>query len=192
MPPNRNAAATRDKLLAAARSRFLQDSYESVGLRDVAREAGVDVALISRYFGSKEELFRAVLRKDEDHWHELLSAGQDLAGYLANAVCSGQTKDAEHIDNLLIMLRSAASPQAAAIVSSTFHKDVLEPFARVVGGSDAEARAAMALSVLMGTTVVRTIMKLESAYECEVSTFHDRLAELLKAALAPAKSPRAD
>jgi hypothetical protein len=50
----------------------------------------------------------------------------------------------------------------------------------------------MALSVLMGTTVVRTIMKLESAYECEVSTFHDRLAKLLKAALAPAKSPRAD
>ena len=60
----RNAAATRHSILVAATRRFLQDSYECVGLRDIAGDVGVDVALVSRYFGSKEELFREVLRGD--------------------------------------------------------------------------------------------------------------------------------
>jgi AcrR family transcriptional regulator len=186
MPPARNAAATREKLLAAARSRFVLESYDNVSLRDIAGQAGVDVALVIRYFGSKEELFRSVLRKEEGDWRTLELAADDLTNNLADMAICDDSKEAEHIERLLIMLRSAASPQAAAIVSSAFHKDVLQPFAKVVGGPNAEARAAMCLSVLMGTTIVRTIMKLEGAYECDASTFRDRLADLLRAALAPA------
>lgn len=57
----KDALTTRAEMLAAARRRFLMESYENVGLRDIARDVGVDVALVSRYFGSKEELFREVL-----------------------------------------------------------------------------------------------------------------------------------
>jgi AcrR family transcriptional regulator len=60
-PRPRNAAATRAAILEAATGRFAAESYEQVGMRDIARDVGVDPALISRYFGSKEELFRAVL-----------------------------------------------------------------------------------------------------------------------------------
>jgi AcrR family transcriptional regulator len=183
MPPARNAAATRERLLACARRRFLQESYENVGLRDVAGDAGVDVALIARYFGSKEELFRSVLRKEEGNWLELAAAA-DLPAYLAELCAADDSKDAEHIERLLIMLRSAASPQAASIVRSAFRSDVLAPFAEVLGGPQSEKRAAMALSVLMGTTIVRTIMKLESAYTCEVGEFREKLADVLRIALA--------
>lgn len=182
MPPARNAAATREKLLICARHRFLLESYENVSLRDVAGDAGVDVALIARYFGSKEELFRTVLGKEEGDWREL-AAAPDLADYLADLCATDDSKDAEHIERLLIMLRSAASPQAASIVRSAFRSDVLEPFARVLGGPQSETRAAMALSILMGTTIVRTIMKLESAYTCEVGEFRKKLANLLGIAL---------
>ena len=61
MPPARNAAATQERLLACARRRFLQESYDNVGLREIAGDAGVDVALIARYFGSKEELQLATI-----------------------------------------------------------------------------------------------------------------------------------
>src|SRR3546814_9353842 len=44
----RDATATRAAILTAARDRFLRDSYDSVGLRDIANGAGVDVALIAR------------------------------------------------------------------------------------------------------------------------------------------------
>src|SRR3546814_12999364 len=62
----RDAAATRAAILAAARERFLRESYDSVGLREIAGDAGVDVALISRYFGGKEGLFREVVAVDKE------------------------------------------------------------------------------------------------------------------------------
>ncbi|MEG1028483.1 MAG: TetR family transcriptional regulator [Brevundimonas sp.] len=47
-PRPRNANATRQAILEAARERFCSDSYDDVGMRDVARDVGVDAALISR------------------------------------------------------------------------------------------------------------------------------------------------
>src|SRR3546814_17701507 len=61
----RDATATRAAILTAARDRFIRDSYDSVGLRDISNGAGVDVALIGRYFGGKEGLFPEVLTGDK-------------------------------------------------------------------------------------------------------------------------------
>lgn len=44
----KNAAVTREAILEAARQRFLLESYDNVGLRDIAGDAGVDVALVGR------------------------------------------------------------------------------------------------------------------------------------------------
>jgi DNA-binding transcriptional regulator YbjK len=57
----RDAAATRAALLVAATARFVSETYDNVSLRTIAADAGVDVSLVSRYFGGKEELFKAVL-----------------------------------------------------------------------------------------------------------------------------------
>ena len=52
---------TRAHVLDVARRRFLAEGYQSVSLRSIAAEAGVDVALISYFYGSKRGLFAAVL-----------------------------------------------------------------------------------------------------------------------------------
>lgn len=57
----RDAAATRRELLQAARNRFIRLGYEATTLRDVASDVGVNPALIKRYFGSKESLFKATI-----------------------------------------------------------------------------------------------------------------------------------
>ena len=56
----RNAAETRNRLLQAARRLFARANYVSVGIREIGAEAGVNPALISRYFGSKRNLFLEV------------------------------------------------------------------------------------------------------------------------------------
>ena len=53
----RNAGQTRADILSAARRRFGADGYERTTLRAVAADVGVDAALVSRYFGSKPDLF---------------------------------------------------------------------------------------------------------------------------------------
>ena len=53
----RNAAQTRADILAAARRRFATEGFERTTLRAIAADVGVDAALVTRYFGSKQDLF---------------------------------------------------------------------------------------------------------------------------------------
>lgn len=158
----RDALATRAEMLAAARQRFLQESYENVGLRDIARDVGVDVALVSRYFGSKEELFREVLHGDKAEKFRIDVGAGDLPDYLVSLFAATDCEDTrKHTEKLLIVLRSASSPQASAIVHDAVCNDVLEPISRILGGGeDAEIRAGMVLTILFGS-VVRSIMSVQ-------------------------------
>lgn len=60
----RNAAETRERLLAAADELFAERGFERTTIREVGQRAGVDPTLIARYFGSKAELYLAALRRN--------------------------------------------------------------------------------------------------------------------------------
>lgn len=55
----------KQRLLAAAREEFSSRGFRSVTLRSIAAQAGVDVALIARHFGSKDGLFAATVELPE-------------------------------------------------------------------------------------------------------------------------------
>ncbi|GAA2583719.1 TetR family transcriptional regulator [Winogradskya consettensis] len=57
----RDSGQTKRDLLGAARVRFMRLGFDGTTLRDVAADAGVNLALIKRYFDSKEGLFKAAL-----------------------------------------------------------------------------------------------------------------------------------
>ena len=57
----RNAAATREAILASAREAFARVGYDGAGVREIAAGAGVTAMLVNRYFGSKEQLFAEVI-----------------------------------------------------------------------------------------------------------------------------------
>jgi len=52
-----------DRILAAADELFGEQGYDAISVRDVARAAGVNKALVFYYFDSKEELFGRVLTR---------------------------------------------------------------------------------------------------------------------------------
>ena len=52
---------TASRIIDAAERLFIRDGTEATSLRAVTREAGVNVAAIHYYFGSRDELLRAVL-----------------------------------------------------------------------------------------------------------------------------------
>jgi AcrR family transcriptional regulator len=52
---------TRGAILDAARAAFAARGYDAVSVRSVACDAGVDPALVHRFFGSKEQLFVAAM-----------------------------------------------------------------------------------------------------------------------------------
>jgi AcrR family transcriptional regulator len=185
MPPRkRNAAETRETMLACARRRFLAESYENVGLRDIARDAGVDVALVGRYFGSKAQLFQQVLRGKGDVWLEQADSAEDLPSLLAElALDHGSPQQCERIERLLIILHSASSPEAAKLVRTAFRQDVLVPLASLLEGPQAQSRANLALSILLGTRIVNIITDVPPSKARDGALFRDQLQRVLGIAL---------
>ena len=50
-------------ILDAAQKLFAENGFDGTSVRDIAQEAGVNVAMISYYFGSKEKLMEAVFEQ---------------------------------------------------------------------------------------------------------------------------------
>jgi AcrR family transcriptional regulator len=83
-PPRyaRDAAATRQRLLAAAEVEFALHGFQGARLRAIAQRAAVQPALIHHYFGDKQGLYRMMLegalRESSDRsWH-ILEGAQEL------------------------------------------------------------------------------------------------------------------
>ena len=145
---------TRERILAAARCRFSAHSYESVGTRDIATDAGVDAALVNRYFGSKENLFTAVIEgsfRIEEHLPEHLD---DLGTFLAKQVLDDDDSD-ETFDSLRVLLRAAGNRDIAPLVSRQFQAEFVLPLAKLLRGRDAEVRAATIASYVIGLATMR-------------------------------------
>jgi AcrR family transcriptional regulator len=187
MPKRKKCAATtREGILLAARGRFLAESYDAVGLRDIARDVGVDVALVSRYFGSKEELFRQVLKGGDDTAFQLPGDAAALPSFFLSLITQSEEPGCTHSrDKLMIMLRSANSAAAAEVIRASFHKDVLEPLARVIGGPEAHARAVLTMGVLIGTNFLRAVLPVTPLTAAEEDAFKSGLLRLFEAARLP-------
>jgi len=71
-----DAAASRQALLQAAALLFDERGYERATIREIGERAGVDPALIARYFGGKEGLYLAALSDPESTRAITCSAGE--------------------------------------------------------------------------------------------------------------------
>jgi AcrR family transcriptional regulator len=91
MSREERAAATRERLLAAARELFAERGYASVGTEEVVRHAEVTRGALYHHFRDKRDLFKAVFHEvdrelvervaqraleEEDPWQRLLLACQ--------------------------------------------------------------------------------------------------------------------
>ena len=71
------ASDTREAILDAAEDLFSKHGFYGVTIREVAREAGVDTALVHYYFGAKRDLFDAVFTRRAEVWNNERVAAVD-------------------------------------------------------------------------------------------------------------------
>ena len=75
----RNKAKTRQRLLAAARELFYENSICATGVSAVAERAGVTKMTLYAHFPSKDQLVAAYLEDNDLRWREFLE--KKLSGY---------------------------------------------------------------------------------------------------------------
>lgn len=156
--PRGRGEITRENILAAARARFAADGYERATIRAIAAEAGIDPALVMRYFGNKESLFAEAAEFDL-----ALPAMRGIPVEQAGALLAGHFFDRwENDGGLQALLRAAASNEAAADkMRSIFGRQVRPAITSLTGDpASAGLRAALVSTQLLGFGLARYVLRL--------------------------------
>jgi len=174
----RNAAETRQLLLDVAKLRFIRDGYAATTVRDIADDAGVNVALINRYFTSKEGLFEACLGiAATDISQDIGEMSLDEIATRIVRRITGPADESRLQEALLLLLRTSKDGRIDD-VRRTALEAVAQRLAAVAGESrdsppsrEALLRAQVVLATAIGLTLLRSsvrVMPLASADEQEL------------------------
>ena len=112
---------TREAILAAAEAEFAEKGFELASAREICRRAEVNSALLSRYFGSKEALYRIVAKR------LFGDLGAPLAA-LADGVRDEKSWRAavrEWVDDMLFM--TLPTEKAQRLCAALFRHEVTRP-----------------------------------------------------------------
>jgi len=171
-------ADTRAQILEAARAEFGEHGYTAATVRQVARRAGVDPALVYHYFADKAGLFVTCLDLPADPGDVQIQArgGGDLDGARIAERFLAQWEEGEaETGKPFVTLTQAvsSSPEVARAVREFLTERV---WARVPdGGSAAAARTtALVSSQLLGAAWARYVIRMEpfaSASRSEVAAW---------------------
>ena len=159
------ASGTREAILAAARRAFAEQGYQHATIRDVARLAEVDPALVHHYFGKKQELFVAAVRLPVNPVEQLVAVLGEEPDQVGRRLAETFLSIWDHAAGqspLLALIRSAVTDeQAAAMLREFITEEVLGPIARRLGSPDARLRATLVGSQVVGLIMLRYIIRVE-------------------------------
>ncbi|RAI00906.1 hypothetical protein DLJ53_16895 [Acuticoccus sediminis] len=152
--------ATRARILDVAQQAFATRPYDAVSLRQIARDVGIDVALVHRTFGSKEGLFVDVMEHAFGDSHAQVRGPGDLKDILADTLFERNDKAAPSLDRLNIVLRSFSHPTAKQIIRDRLKCNMLDELASRLPPPQRE-RAAVLMSLMLGSVILRNVLQVD-------------------------------
>lgn len=115
-PVNADADATRQRMLGAAVQLFAERGLGSTSVRDVAGAAGVSLAMVHHYFGSKDDLYDACIDATYAELSAMkgalaleLASDAPLGELFARAVVTSYRFAREHRLAVRLLVRAAVS-----------------------------------------------------------------------------------
>ncbi|HEV7434160.1 MAG TPA: TetR family transcriptional regulator [Pseudorhizobium sp.] len=174
----RDAEATKERLILAARRMFSERGFDGTTVREIAAHAEVNPALINRYFGGKEQLFAEAVSIDLALPDLSRTKREDIGATLAMHFFRRWEGD-EHDDLLRVLIRTAATnPNAAARIQEVLGKQVTPMIASLSSHATASQRAYLVATQILGLAYTRYVIGMPTAemeHERVVSVIGDTL-----------------
>ena len=173
---------TREKIPAAACTRFGDVGFEATTIRSVAAEAEVDPALVMHYFKNKQGLFDAVVSSLQELPGRLEDVA-DLKGYIAQYL---QLWEAEDMGSRLkaVLRAGVGSSHASGVLRHYMDEQFLELVsqsklsATVFNTPEKRERIPFIGAMLVGVAITRNVILVPYVREKTI----DELAEIYAAA----------
>ncbi|PYP44888.1 MAG: TetR family transcriptional regulator [Gemmatimonadetes bacterium] len=182
----RQKGKTKARILAAARKHFAASGYERATIRAIAAEAGIDPALVMRYFGNKEKLFVAAAEFDL-RLPDLAAVPRGTVG----SVLVGHFLDRwESDDSLQALLRAAVSHRVAvARLRAIFATQVMPAVAPLCKDrATAATRVGLVATQMLGMALCRYVLRLPPVVALDRAAVISWLAPTIQRYLIGAKT----
>ena len=177
---------TKAAILAAARAAFAAGGYDGVALRDIARAAGVDAALIHHYFGTKRALFDAVVDVGDDAAARGVAHPEAPAGERVVRAFLERWEAPGGAAALATLVRTAGSDaRAQASLAELIARTVVVPATSLIDGTARmpKMRASLVGAQLVGLAWARYVARIEPLASASASLVARTYAPAIEALL---------
>jgi AcrR family transcriptional regulator len=187
-------STSREQIAIAARAQFAEHGYERATFRRIAAAAGVDPALVVQFYGSKDDLFRAVMGLPDAVADALVASAagprDQVGGRLAEVVVAALENPATR-PIVLGRIRCASShSEAAALVRETVNRDLTQ-LASAITDDRPETRAVMIGAYVVGIAFARYVVLVEPLASLPAADVVDLVAPTFQRYLAEPLGPSA-
>lgn len=175
--------STQDKLLKAARDLFWTRGYSNVSVREITKAAGVDVALVSRYFGNKEGLFDATLAEIPP-WSALTADPGDVLTAAVESFSQPFDPETDQANPFTMLVANVIDPHVGDKIRTIVQTGLADPLSAKLGGDQAETQASLILATLFGMALMRKNFQLSALTNQPPDQTKAQLHHLASAALS--------
>jgi AcrR family transcriptional regulator len=175
---------TRAAIVDAARSSFAAKGYDKASLRGIARDAGVDPALVHHYFDGKAALFAetmAVPVNPAEVIGRVLEGDRDRLGWRLVETFLTVWEPPERREALVALARSSmTSEEAARMLREFLGREVFGRVAASTGAADPQLRGALAASQMIGLVMARYVVRLPGLADASRAELVEHLGPVLQ------------
>jgi AcrR family transcriptional regulator len=157
---------SRGHILATARRLFAEHGFDGTSLRQIAREAGVDPAMVHHFFNGKDELFALSVALPADPVQVLEGVDQYDPQHRAEAIVRAVLRlwesPAQH--SLVAFIRGTIGSKAKTLLLREMVTRTI--ISRIMAGvpgapADVSMRGNLVATQMVGVMLVRYVVKLE-------------------------------
>lgn len=185
---------TRAAIIDSARKSFAAKGYDKTSLRGIAREAGVDPALVHHYFDGKAALFAETLDvpvNPAELIRRITEGDVDRLGWRIVETFLTVWEPPERRDALIALVRSSmTSEEAARMLREFLGREVFGRVAESTGVADPQLRGALAASQMIGLVVARYVIRVPAMVEATREELVERIGPVLQQHLVDRPAPQ--
>jgi len=184
-PRGANRDDTKARILEAAAAEFGERGYEGASIRSIARRAGVDPSLVHHYFDDKSALVAEVvavpLRPDRIVQGALDGPIEELGARLLRGVLAAWNNPAVKPAATAAMRSAIGQGPVARMLREFLRREIMHRVATRIGDdADAELRAELAASQVVGVIMVRYVLAFEPVASLSDDEIVDRVAPAIQ------------
>lgn len=173
-------AATAQRILEAAQAEFGERGFEATTVRAIAQRAGVDPSLVIQHYGSKADLFAIAIELTEPD-------AADVEEHLFDVL---DVRLDEPPPETRALVRSMLTAPEATAAMKAFLDERTRNLAGPAADPDAELRAALVVSSILGLTVARHFLRLDALADISEDQVQRVMRPWLTAALDASTTAR--